>query len=97
MAEHLHADLVIMDDEDELGKRLLKKKRLARISTAQLVLEMVAGGALDQAQGLTAFNLASNNASTAVFARDCVSAACSRLRPGESSRSRGILVPLVGR
>ena len=65
MAEHLHADLVIMDDD--LGERLLKKKRLARISTAQLVLEMVTGGALGLAQGLSAFNLASNDAGEAVF------------------------------
>jgi hypothetical protein len=65
MAGHLHADLVIMDDD--LGKRLLKKKRLARISTAQLVLEMVAGGVLGQAEGFTAFNLASGGAGEAVF------------------------------
>ena len=64
-AEHLHADLVVMDDE--LGKVLLRKKRLARVSTAQLVLEMVAGGALDLSQGLMAFNLASNGAGEAVF------------------------------
>ena len=65
MAEHLGADLVIMDDE--LGKRLLKKKHLSRISTAQLVLEMVVAGVLNQAQGLTAFNLSSNNAGEAIF------------------------------
>jgi hypothetical protein len=65
MAQHLGADLVIMDDD--LGKRLVRKKRLSRISTAQLVLEMVVEGALDEAQGLIAFNLSSNSAGEAVF------------------------------
>lgn len=65
MAAHLKADLVIIDDE--LGKRLARKHQLDRISTAQLALEMVAYGALDEAEGLIVFNLSSNNAGEPVF------------------------------
>lgn len=65
MAEHLRADLVIMDDE--FGKRLAKKKGLARISTAQLVVEMTVHGALNEGEGLAAFNLASGGAGEAAY------------------------------
>jgi len=65
MAEHLGADLVIL--EDDLGKRLARKHHLQRMSTAQLAVEMVGSGALSQNEGLLVFNLASNNAGQAVF------------------------------
>jgi hypothetical protein len=65
MAADLKADLVIL--EDDLGKRLAKKKGLTRISTAQLALEMVEYGALTDAEGLVLFDLSSGHAGEAVF------------------------------
>ncbi len=65
MANHLVADLVVIDDE--FGKALAKKKRLPRLSTAQLALEMVAEGALDESQGLTVFNLSSDHAGERIY------------------------------
>ncbi len=44
--------------DDDLGKRLCKTRKVARLSTAQLVAEMVAAGAIDADSGFLVFNVA---------------------------------------
>jgi hypothetical protein len=56
MAAHLHADLVIVDDR--FGKALARRKGLARLSTAQLALEMVCDEHLTEEEGFTVFDRA---------------------------------------
>ena len=44
--------------DDELGKRLCRMRGVERLSTAQLVAEMVAADALDPAPGFAVFDTA---------------------------------------
>lgn len=53
---HLNFPLIVADDE--LAKLLAKPRRLPRISTAMLAVEMTLQGALDEAQGFTAYDCA---------------------------------------
>ncbi|MGO8685192.1 MAG: hypothetical protein ACLQUT_11525 [Thermoleophilia bacterium] len=55
MAEHLRADLVVIDDT--FGKHLAIARRVARVSTAQLCLQMVVESALDEGRGFAVFDL----------------------------------------
>lgn len=54
LAGRLGDAIVIMDDE--LGKRLCRTRGVPRLSSAQLVAEMVAGGALDDETGARVFD-----------------------------------------
>jgi hypothetical protein len=56
MAEHLGANLVIIDDD--FGKSLARARKVPRISTAQLILQMVIDGRLSEDQGFAVFDLA---------------------------------------
>jgi len=56
LAGRLGNAVVIMDDD--LGKRLCRTRAVARISSAQLAVEMVASGALDEQTGLRVFDVA---------------------------------------
>lgn len=53
---HLNFPLIVADDE--LAKLLAKPRRLPRISTAMLAVEMTLHGALDEAQGFAAYDCA---------------------------------------
>lgn len=53
VAARLADALVVM--EDRLGKRLCQMRNVPRLSTAQLVAEMVAAGVVGEAEGLVAF------------------------------------------
>lgn len=59
MAAYLHAAVVIVDDR--FGKALARRKGLARLSTAQLALEMVHGGSLSEDEGFAVFDSATDN------------------------------------
>ena len=54
VAARLGDSLVIM--EDRLGKRLCEMRGVPRISTAQLVAEMVAAGVVGEPEGIAAFD-----------------------------------------
>lgn len=55
MAQHLRAGLVVIDDT--FGKDLARARRVPRISTAQLCLQMVAMGALSDNEGFAVFDV----------------------------------------
>lgn len=48
--------------DDPLGKRLAKKKTIARLSTVQLAAELIAVGELSHDAGLAMFNLSAGGA-----------------------------------
>ena len=56
MAQHLGADLVVVDDL--FGKALARARKVGRISTAQLCLQMVVDGDLSEDDGFLVFDLA---------------------------------------
>lgn len=56
MAQHLRADLVVVDDR--FGKDLARARKIPRISTAQLCLQMVVEGQLSEGEGFSVFDLA---------------------------------------
>lgn len=60
LGTELEGTLVICDDP--LGKRLAKKKAVARLSTVQLAAEMVGVGKLSHEQGLVVFNVSAGGA-----------------------------------
>jgi hypothetical protein len=55
------ADVLVICD-DPLGKRLAKKKTIARLSTVQLAAELVAGEELSHEEGLAVFNVSAGGA-----------------------------------
>jgi hypothetical protein len=55
MAQHLRAGLVVIDDT--FGKDLARARRVPRISTAQLCLQMVVENALTEEAGFFVFDL----------------------------------------
>ncbi len=55
MAQHLHADLVVIDDR--FGRDLARARRVPRISTAQLCLQMVIDGSFSEEEGFSVFDL----------------------------------------
>jgi hypothetical protein len=56
MAAHMGAELVVIDDG--FGKKLARLRGLTRRSTAQLALEMVCDGCLNEEEGFAVFNCA---------------------------------------
>lgn len=54
MGQHLHADLVVVDDR--FGKKLARARKVPRISTAELSLQMVADGVLNDDEGFSVFD-----------------------------------------
>lgn len=60
LAAEIQDVLVVCDDP--LGKRLAKKKTIARLSTVQLAAELVAVGELSHDAGLAVFNVSAGGA-----------------------------------
>ena len=54
MAQHLGAEVVVIDDQ--FGKALARRREIPRLSTAQLALEMVVEGHLAEDEGFAVFD-----------------------------------------